>query len=104
MFHANGGTGKLHRIRDDITADVIGLDWACEMSDARSLFGKKQTLQGNVDPMILFGDEAQIQAAVRDCVAQAGRRHILGVGHGVPQGTPEESVGIFCEAARNSLY
>mmetsp|Transcript_31653 Transcript_31653/g.69176 ORF Transcript_31653/g.69176 Transcript_31653/m.69176 type:complete len:399 (-) Transcript_31653:250-1446(-) len=104
MFHANGGTGKLHRIRDDITADVIGLDWACEMSDARSIFGKKQTLQGNVDPMILFGDEEQIQAAVRETVAQAGRNHILGVGHGVTQGTPEESVGIFCEAARQSLY
>jgi len=104
MFHANGGTGKFNRIREEISADVIGLDWACDMSDARSVFGRKQTLQGNVDPMILFGDQETIRAAVKDCVGQAGQRHILGVGHGVIQGTPEESVGIFCDAARQSVY
>ena len=26
------------------------------------------------------------------------------VGHGVVQGTPEENVGIFCDAARASVY
>ena len=29
--------------------------------------------QGNVDPMVLFADEKAIAAAVRDCVAKAGR-------------------------------
>lgn len=28
--------------------------------------------------------------------------HILNVGHGVIQGTPEAAVGVFCEAARRS--
>ncbi len=28
--------------------------------------------------------------------------HILNVGHGVVQGTPEAAVGVFCEAARQS--
>eukprot|EP00238_Polyblepharides_amylifera_P002909 CAMPEP_0196586160 /NCGR_PEP_ID=MMETSP1081-20130531/53349_1 /TAXON_ID=36882 /ORGANISM="Pyramimonas amylifera, Strain CCMP720" /LENGTH=355 /DNA_ID=CAMNT_0041907943 /DNA_START=153 /DNA_END=1220 /DNA_ORIENTATION=+ len=104
IFHANGGTGKLDRIKNEITADVIGLDWSCDMRDARAIFGKDQMLQGNIDPMILFGSEEDIQNAVRKCVSEAGRNHILGVGHGVVQGTPEESVGIFCEAARQSLY
>ena len=31
-------------------------------------------------------------------------KHILNVGHGVAQGTPEENVGHFCDAARASLY
>lgn len=34
---------------------------------------------------------------------QAGpKKHILNVGHGVLQGTPEESVALFCDLARES--
>ena len=29
-------------------------------------------------------------------------KHILNVGHGVPQGTPVENVALFCEIARQS--
>jgi uroporphyrinogen-III decarboxylase len=93
IFHANGGTGKLERIAAECKADVIGLDWATDMAEARRIFGAGHievclslcltpariltrisgrvgtagpdvTLQGNVDPMILFGSEAQINAAV----------------------------------------
>lgn len=56
IFHANGGTGKLELIRS-CTANVIGIDWATEMSEARRIFGPDVTLQGNVDPMVLFGPE-----------------------------------------------
>lgn len=59
--------------------------------------------QGNVDPLILFGSEEQITKAVTKCIKQAGQRgHILNLGHGVVQGTPEESVGVFCDLARSS--
>ncbi|KAK3242691.1 Uroporphyrinogen decarboxylase [Cymbomonas tetramitiformis] len=104
IFHANGGTGKLERIAAGCSADVVGLDWATDMSAAREVFGANTTLQGNMDPMILFGSQEQIEAAVKTAVDEAGRKHILGVGHGVVQGTPEESVGIFCDAARKSVY
>jgi len=104
IFHANGGTGKLHRIQKECRADVIGLDWACDMAEARAIFGPDQTLQGNVDPMVLFGTEDAIRKAVKEVVDAAGPRHILGVGHGVVQGTPEENVGLFCEFARQSSY
>lgn len=44
-----------------------------------------------------------IRREVTRCLQQAGpRRHILNVGHGVVQGTPEDSVGLFCELARES--
>lgn len=43
-------------------------------------------LQGNVDPMVLFGSEAVIRQTVAQTLAAAGgRRHILNVGHGVVQ-------------------
>lgn len=59
--------------------------------------------QGNVDPMILFGNEDTIRAAVEQNLTDAGdHHHILNVGHGVIQGTPEDSVKLFCQLARES--
>ncbi|CAI7764243.1 unnamed protein product [Closterium sp. NIES-53] len=103
IFHGNGGTGKLHLVQQGCSADVVGLDWGTDMAEARRVFGSDTVLQGNVDPMVLFGPEASIRAAVADCLSKAGgRRHILNVGHGVVQGTPEESVALFCKLAQES--
>ncbi|KXZ54347.1 hypothetical protein GPECTOR_5g429 [Gonium pectorale] len=102
ILHANGGTGKLELMRDT-AADVVGLDWAVDMKDARATLGQGVKVQGNVDPMVLFGPEERIQAEVERCLRAAGPRgHILNVGHGVVQGTPESSVALFCELARQS--
>lgn len=44
-----------------------------------------------------------IEAEVQRVLLEAGPQgHILNVGHGVVQGTPEENVGYFCELARQS--
>jgi uroporphyrinogen-III decarboxylase len=43
-------------------------------------------MQGNMDPMVLFGSEDVIRQAVARTLAGAGgHRHILNVGHGVVQ-------------------
>jgi uroporphyrinogen-III decarboxylase len=97
------GTGKLANIREGCTANVVGLDWHVDMSVAREAFGAQTVLQGNVDPTVLFGSEAVIRENVTRCLRQAGAaHHILNVGHGVVQGTPEENVGLFCQLARES--
>lgn len=104
IFHANGGVGKLELMKD-CSADVIGLDWNTSMAEARAVMGPDRVLQGNVDPMYLFAPEERIRQEVANCVRDAGAgKHILNVGHGVVQGTPEESVGVFCDAARASIY
>lgn len=104
IFHANGGTGKLNLLKEGCSANVIGLDWSSEIGRARSILGEETVIQGNVDPMVLFGPEEAIREAVEQCIAGAGRRHhILNVGHGVIQGTPEEAVGLFCQLARESI-
>lgn len=102
IFHANGGTGKLDLIKSS-KADVIGIDWATDMAQARSLFGAGTTIQGNVDPMILFGTEEVIRREVNKCIVAGGKnRFILNVGHGVAQGTPEENVGLMVRCAHES--
>lgn len=98
---ACAGTGKLDIMRDS-TADVLGLDWGTSMPAARSTVGSFK-VQGNVDPTVLFAPHSVIEQEVNKVLLQAGPRgHILNVGHGVIQGTPEENVGYFCELARQS--
>ena len=96
------GTGKLHLMKQS-GADVIGLDWGVDMALARQELGSSTCVQGNVDPMTLFASEDCIRSAVEECLSKAGpSRHILNVGDGVMQGTPEASVGLFCDLARQS--
>ena len=96
------GTGKLEEMRGS-KADVIGLDWSTSMSAARQTLGRDRKVQGNVDPMVLFGTHDLIERDVNRCLLEAGPKgHILNVGHGVVQGTPEENVAWFCELARRS--
>jgi uroporphyrinogen decarboxylase len=101
IFHANGGVGKLAAMAP-CSADVLGLDWNTDMAEARAAFPNR-VLQGNVDPMALFGSADVIEAEVAACLAAGGPgKHILNVGHGVVQGTPEESVKLFVHLARQS--
>jgi uroporphyrinogen-III decarboxylase len=75
------------------------------MAEARAILGPDRVLQGNMDPMYLFAGKDKIYEEVANNVRDAGEsKHILNVGHGVVQGTPEESVGHFCDAARASVY
>ena len=56
-----------------------------------------------MDPTVLFGTEDAIRRAVHECLTKARRsKHILNLGHGVIQGTPESAVALFCELARQS--
>ena len=72
------------------------------MAGARRTLGAERLVQGNVDPTILFGSEGQIREAVADNIAAAGGRgkHLLNLGHGVLQGTPERSVAAFVDACK----
>jgi uroporphyrinogen decarboxylase len=107
VFFANGSAGKLEDIVEALggAMDVLQLDWSVGMADARRRVGDAIVLQGNVDPTILVaGSEDEIRQAVRECVAEAGGRLVLNVGHGVIKETPESAVGAFCDEARKSLY
>ena len=81
------------------TADVIGLDWRCDMSLARQTL-EDRTVQGNVDPTVLLGPQEGIAQAVQECMGAAGSQgHILNVGDGVTPNIPEENVAYFVHLA-----
>jgi len=94
IYFANGGSSYLE-LQRDMGSDMIAVDWAVDMAQARKILGPDVAISGNVDPTILFGSKEQIEEAVRDCIDKAGGpgKHLLNLGHGVMQGTPEEAVG-----------
>jgi len=93
IYYANGGSSFLED-QSDMNV-MIGVDWAVDLATARQRLGDHVPISGNIDPSILKeGTQAQIEQAVRDCIDAAGGpgRHVLNLGHGVLQGTPEENV------------
>mmetsp|Transcript_28611 Transcript_28611/g.61039 ORF Transcript_28611/g.61039 Transcript_28611/m.61039 type:complete len:408 (-) Transcript_28611:234-1457(-) len=94
IYFANGGSSYLE-VQRDMGADMIAVDWSVDMAEARKILGPDIPISGNIDPTILFGSKEQIEQAVRDCIDKAGGpgKHLLNLGHGVMQGTPEEAVG-----------
>eukprot|EP00592_Proboscia_alata_P022388 CAMPEP_0194411712 /NCGR_PEP_ID=MMETSP0176-20130528/9974_1 /TAXON_ID=216777 /ORGANISM="Proboscia alata, Strain PI-D3" /LENGTH=288 /DNA_ID=CAMNT_0039213921 /DNA_START=422 /DNA_END=1285 /DNA_ORIENTATION=- len=91
IYFANGGSSYLE-LQRDMGCDMIAVDWSVDLAKAREILGPEIPISGNIDPTVLFGSKEQIEAAVRECIDNAGGpgKHLLNLGHGVMQGTPEE--------------
>lgn len=84
-------------------ADVLSVDWQTDLAEARSRVGRQMALQGNVDPAILLGTEADIRKAARAAVQKtAGLGHILNLGHGILPTTPVVNAKAFVEAGQTA--
>lgn len=84
---------------EDIVAcgcDAVGLDWTVNLGQARQRVNDAVALQGNLDPMTLFGGAQAIRAEARrtlDSYGAVGRGgHVFNLGHGISQFTPPEAV------------
>ena len=103
VYFANGGSVYLQQ-QLDLPVDGLSIDWKISMQSARRVAGPNKVLAGNVDPMVLYGSEGDIRAAVKECIRQGGSRHVLNLGHGVEKDTDEEKVAIFVDEARKSHF
>lgn len=81
-------------------ADVIGIDWRVDMGRAVKGLGKKVSVQGNLDPLVLFGPKEHIEERVQDILnkAESARGHIFNLGHGILPETPVENAVAMVEA------
>ncbi len=100
----SGSAGVLERMAAS-GADIVTVDWAVDMADARARLGHDMKVQGNLDPGVLFGSKQFIRDRIYDTVQKAGNYgHILNLGHGVLPTTPEENVAYFFETAKQLKY
>jgi uroporphyrinogen decarboxylase len=75
-------------------ADVIGVDWRMPMDDAWRSLDFQGSVQGNLDPTLLFADWKELKSsAERILQSTAGRPgHIFNLGHGILPETPVDNV------------
>jgi uroporphyrinogen decarboxylase len=67
-----------------LPCQVIGLDWHIAPSFAREHIGNTKTLQGNLDPAVLYGSTNEIRRSTIEMLRAFGSgRHIANLGHGV---------------------
>ena len=87
-------------------ADVVGLDWTCDLGAARRRVDDAVALQGNLDPMVLFAPPEAVAAEARAVLDAFGdpRRadgrcggHVFNLGHGISQFTPPEAVKVLVD-------
>lgn len=83
-----------------IGCDAVGLDWTCDIGEARKRVGGKISLQGNMDPMVLFSDPPAIRKEVQRILTSygSGSGHVFNLGHGISQFTPPENVATLVDA------
>ncbi len=105
VVFTKGGGGWLEDI-SAIGADAIGVDWTVNLRQARQRIDDRCALQGNLDPMALFSEEAPLRTEVRRVLYAFGvplrpdgtyGGHVFNLGHGISQYTPPESVAVLVD-------
>lgn len=82
---------------EDSAYDVIGVSWTASPAQARAACPSK-TLQGNLDPFLLYADPADIRQYVHSMVAEFGfDKYIANLGHGMLPTHPVEGPQAFME-------
>ena len=97
IYFANDG-GSLLTDAAQIGADCLGVDWRTPLDEARARVGTNVTLQGNLDPCLLFAPVAEIERRAADVLRRGGgRRHVFNLGHGILPTTPPEHAAALVE-------
>ncbi|HVG02554.1 MAG TPA: uroporphyrinogen decarboxylase [Nitrospira sp.] len=94
LIHFGTGTTAILTSMRQAGGDVIGVDWRIPLDEAWSMVGHDRAVQGNLDPVVLFGPIHEIERRVTDILRRAAGRpgHIFNLGHGILPNTPVEHV------------
>ncbi|GGJ99230.1 uroporphyrinogen decarboxylase [Pseudomonas matsuisoli] len=81
-------------------ADALGLDWTCDIGDARRRVGDRVALQGNMDPSALYARPEMIRREVARILESYGHGegHVFNLGHGITPQVDPANAGAFIEA------
>lgn len=101
LFTKNGGLW-LESIAD-AGADALGLDWTCDLGEARQRVGNKVALQGNMDPTVLYAKPEAIRSEVGRILASYGKGsgHVFNLGHGITRKSTRSTPAPSCARCTN---
>jgi uroporphyrinogen decarboxylase len=97
IYFPLGGLALLPQV-GKLSADVISVDWRQPLPLAQRLLSSQQGLQGNLEPLLLLGPLAQLEARVKRVLDDAPRRrYIFNLGHGLTPEIPPAHVEALVE-------
>ena len=89
IYYPGQGSDRLHELGDRVPS-VVAVDWRTSLSQADKILREQGIfcpLQGNLDPLVLIGDETFVRSRVRKILEEAKSLnlpgHIFNVGHGL---------------------
>ena len=98
---SKGAIGSLPDLAK-LHCNTLGLDWNMEIEYVRSLVGENMTLQGNMDPCVLYAEHEFIQKETKKLLDSfQSQRHIVNLGHGIYPDTDFNKVKTFINTVKN---
>lgn len=103
VIHFGTNTATLLPSMREAGGDVIGMDWRINLNEGWEKIGFDRAVQGNLDPVVLFSNPAEIEKRVKDILKRAGGRsgHIFNLGHGILPETPVDNVIALVDIVHN---
>ncbi len=84
----------------ELSCSVVGLDWNMDIAESRALIPHK-TLQGNLDPCVLYASYGEIKKETRAMLEAYGDHpFIANLGHGVYPDTDPDKVRCFIDTVK----
>ncbi len=98
-----GGASWLEAIADT-GCDAIGLDWTIPLQSARQRVGHRVSLQGNMDPTVLYASEEKIRAEATRVLSDfgPGEGHVFNLGHGIHPGIDPAHVRVLVDTVHKA--
>ena len=88
-----------------INCNTIGLDWTMDVAESREMIGNSKTLQGNMDPCLLYADYATIKAeTIKMLKAFGPDKHIANLGHGLYPDIEVDKVRCFVDTIKEFKF
>ncbi|MGQ0827853.1 MAG: uroporphyrinogen decarboxylase [Bacteroidota bacterium] len=88
-----------------LKCDTIGLDWTVDIAESRALIGNNKTLQGNMDPCLLYADRDVIKKeTIKMLKAFGPHRHIANLGHGLYPDLEKDKVKCFVDTIKEFRF
>jgi uroporphyrinogen decarboxylase len=102
IVFAPGSAWALEEVAEATKADVIGIDWQTDATDARRRLPAEQiAMQGNLDPCWLYAAPSEIrQRTHRMLEAFGSTGHIANLGHGILPDVPVSHAQAFVTAVK----
>ena len=86
----------------ELNCRTIGLDWNMDPVLSRKLIGVDKTLQGNLDPCVLYSDFKTIEQKTKEMLRKfKGHSHIANLGHGVYPDISPDAVRCFIDTVKS---